>query len=150
LREDIPLLGRWIARAFQQYWRVARGYLVSVEACVIDEAGNALMVRNENGANWNLPGGRVRQGEDFETALRRTLAEIAGIDVNDDPELIFFYAVGEREQRGVYLVRNWRQSQLRAAGEMRFSSLESLPAGVDPEVSARIRRLVEGRTIPQV
>jgi ADP-ribose pyrophosphatase YjhB (NUDIX family) len=150
LREDIPLLGRWVASAFQRYWRVVRGFCLSVEACVIDEAGHALMIRNENSANWNLPRGTVLKGENIEMALRRTLEDAAGVEANQQPEVMFFYSAGQSEQRGVYLVRHWRGPRVRRHRETLFFPLDALPANIDPEVCVRIRRLVEGRTISQV
>ena len=150
MKEDIPLLGRWVARAFQKYWRVTRGFRLSVEACVIDEAGRTLMIRDENGVSWKLPEGTVRKNENLETALRCILRDGAAIEVNGTPELVVFYSIGQSEQRGVYFVRQWRQSLAETGREMRFFPLDELPAGINPETCARIRRLVEGRTISQV
>ncbi len=150
LKEDVPLAGRWIARIFQKYWRLARGFRLSVEAFVIDEAGRTLMVRDDDGANWKLPQGQVIKNENLAMALRRVLENAAAIEVNDRPELMSFYARGRSEQRGVYLVRHWQQSATHAGRETRFFSVDSLPTDIDPVVRVRIRRLVEGRTISQV
>jgi ADP-ribose pyrophosphatase YjhB (NUDIX family) len=150
LKEDVPPAGRWIARIFQKYWRLARGFRLSVEAFVIDEAGRILMVRDEDGANWKLPRGQVIKNENLEMALRRVLGDAAAIEVNDRPELMFFYAGGRTEQRGVYLVRHWQRSAAHTGPETRFFSFNDLPPGLDPEVRVRIGRLVEGRTISQV
>lgn len=150
LRNDIPLPARWMARAFQKYWRVVRGLRLSVEACVIDAAGRPLMVRNENGGTWELPAGIVQNSEDLEMALRRVLREMAGIEVNGKPELSFFHADARNAQTGLYLVRDWRQPAAPVSPEARFFPLSALPQDINPEVAERIRRSVEDRTASEV
>ncbi|HML30353.1 MAG TPA: NUDIX domain-containing protein [Hyphomicrobium sp.] len=127
-----------------------RGLRLSVEACVIDEAGRSLMVRNENGGTWELPAGIVHNSEDLEMALRRVLREVAGIEVNGKPELSFFHARAENAQTGLYLVRDWRQPTAPVFPEARFFPLSSLPQDASPEVAERIRRSVEDRTASEV
>ncbi|GAB3454213.1 hypothetical protein GCM10027436_55640 [Actinophytocola sediminis] len=47
----------------------------------LDPAGRVLLVHyDENGGFWATPGGRVEDGEDHRTGLRRELAEELGID----------------------------------------------------------------------
>lgn len=150
MKEDIPLLGRWITRVFQTYWRVARGLNLSVEACVVDEAGRALMVQNESGSTWELPTGSVHKSENLETALRRVLREVAGIEVNGKPDLSFFYAREKNRQTGVYLVRHWRSVTVPTARDRRFFPLRSLPPGTGTQTAERIRRSVEDRMAPEV
>lgn len=149
MREDVPLLGRWIARAFQQYWRVVRGLHLSVEACVIDETGRVLMMRDENGSAWHLPTGSVHKNETAGAALRRVLRSTAGIEVNTRPELMFFYAYGRNSQTGMFLVREWQQVSPRKAGLSSFPAA-ALPNGADPRLAERIRRCLEGRTSSQL
>ncbi|WP_409562553.1 NUDIX domain-containing protein [Hyphomicrobium sp. MC8b] len=150
MKEDIPLLGRWIARVFQKYWRVARGLNLSVEACVIDEAGRTLMVQNESGSTWELPVGLVHNSENLEAALRRVLREVAGIEVNGQPDLSFFYARGKNEQTGVYLVRRWRRVTALSTREVGFFPIESLPPDTGAQTAERIRRSLEDRMAPEV
>ncbi|MBS0232985.1 MAG: NUDIX domain-containing protein [Proteobacteria bacterium] len=150
MREDIPLLGRWIARAFQQYWRVARGLHLFAEACVLDKGGRVLMIENENGGSWELPAGRVLKDETLETALRRILRDASGIEVNGKPELAFFYACREDHQTGVFTVRNWREVSSTNFREKRFFSPDSLPPGTAPGIAERIRRCLEHRTTSEV
>jgi ADP-ribose pyrophosphatase YjhB (NUDIX family) len=153
LREDRFRLGPLVARAFQQYWRLTRGVYLTVEACVIDDAGRTLLVRQDESGGWSLPATTTRNGETLETAIRRGLREIAGIEVNAKPELRGFYA-GSRDrqtvQTGLYVVRNWRRLSTPNTPAMRFFPLGSLPAGVPPMAAERIRRSHEGRTISQV
>lgn len=149
MREDVPLLGRWIAWAFQQYWRVVRGLHLSVEACVIDDAGRILMMRNESGSGWQLPAGSVRRNETAGDALRRILRATAGIEVKIQPELAFFYAPGKNCQTGMFLVRAWRQASPRKAGLTSFPA-SALPNDAEPGLAERIRRCLEGRTSSQL
>jgi ADP-ribose pyrophosphatase YjhB (NUDIX family) len=149
LKEDIFLLGPLIARAFQRYWRLARGLKLSAEACVIDEADRALMVRD--GANgWSLPKSPVHKGETLETALRRLLRDIVGIEVNSKPELSCFYADGNDRQTGLYVVRHWQRLSARTSPEIGFFALDSLREATAPKMAERIRRSTEGRTISGV
>lgn len=149
LREDRFFLGRLVARAFQQFWRLTRGMYLDVEACVIDEADRILMVRKEAGGTWSLPASTVRNGENLETALRRLMRDVAGIEVNSKPELRGFYTESSDRQTGIYIVRNWQQLSAPATFETRFFAPASLPAGVTKPATERISRLVEGRTISQ-
>ncbi|SFV27959.1 ADP-ribose pyrophosphatase YjhB, NUDIX family [Hyphomicrobium facile] len=167
MREDRFLLGPLVARAFQQYWRFTRGIYLSVEACVIDDAGRTLMVRQDENGGWNLPATTAQNGETLETAVRRGLRDIAGIEVNAKPELRGFYAGirdrrtgqisprGERGQTGLYVVRDWRRLSIpntpaTSTPATSFFPLGSLPAGLPPMTAERIRRSHEGRTISQV
>jgi ADP-ribose pyrophosphatase YjhB (NUDIX family) len=151
LKEDMPRSGRLIAGAFQMYWRFVRGVHLSVEACVVDEAGRTLLVQRENGASWELPRSRVRQGETLELALRRTLRDAAGVEVNGEPQLSFFYVSSTQEQTGVYRVPHGRtHSVVQPRLKTELFSVGALPPGVDPRAAERIRRCLEDRTTAQV
>ncbi|MBN9248251.1 MAG: NUDIX domain-containing protein [Hyphomicrobium sp.] len=142
-------MGRLVARAFQQYWRLTRGGYLDVEACVIDEADRVLMMRKEAGGPWSLPASTVRNGENLETALRRLMRDVAGIEVNSRPELRGFYTESPDRQTGLYVVRNWQQLSAPANLETSFFAPAALPAGVTKPATERISRLVEGRTISE-
>ncbi len=146
MNEDIPLLGRWIARAFQTYWRVMRGLHLFVEVCVLDEAGRTLMLREENGGSWELPGGTVRNNENLETALRRVLRDAAGVEVNVKPELLFLRAHDRNRQTAIYVVRQWRFLSEPTSPNIGFFPLADLPASANAEAAERIRRSLEYRT----
>jgi ADP-ribose pyrophosphatase YjhB (NUDIX family) len=150
LREDIFLLGPLAACVFQRYWRMTRGLRLAVEACVIDEAGRALMVRDGASSGWRLPKGAVHKGEALGAALRRVLQDLAGIEVNSKPELSCFYAEGPDQQTGIFVVRDWQHLSSPASPEISFFGLGSLPPDAAPEVAERIRLSAEGRTISEV
>lgn len=64
----------------------AKPYGMAVKAVVMREDGRCLLIRrsaaNRNFVGqWEWPGGKADPGEDFVTALRRELAEEAGLEV---------------------------------------------------------------------
>ena len=159
MREDRFLLGPLVARVFQKYWRLTRGVYLCAEACVIDDAGRTLLVRQDEDGSWSLPATTTRNGETLETAVRRGLRDIAGIEVNAKPELCGFYAgaqdrrtgrTGQTGQTGLYVVRDWQQLSSLSIPAIGFFPLDSLPPGLPPMAAERIRRSHEGRTISQV
>jgi 8-oxo-dGTP diphosphatase len=55
--------------------------IVGVSSVVRDGAGRILLIKTAE-AGWELPGGRVEQGEDFITALKREVREETGCEVD--------------------------------------------------------------------
>lgn len=64
-------------------------YRVSVKALITNEGGEILVV-NERGTGWGLPGGGLNWGEDALQALKRELKEELGCsaDIEQQPVLI--------------------------------------------------------------
>ena len=52
---------------------------VSVKAIIRDKVGRTLVLRDAYSDYWDLPGGHVQEGETLEKALRREVAEEAGL-----------------------------------------------------------------------
>lgn len=59
--------------------RVDYLYRISLKAVIYDKDGH-LLVTNEAGRGWHLPGGGMEHGETIEAALRRELQEEIGYD----------------------------------------------------------------------
>ena len=55
--------------------------IIGVSAVVRDGAGRILLIKTAQ-AGWELPGGRVEQGEDFLTALTREVREETGCEID--------------------------------------------------------------------
>jgi ADP-ribose pyrophosphatase YjhB (NUDIX family) len=66
---------RLIHRAARLYWRVRQPRTLGVRALVLDEKDRVALVRHTYTDQWYLPGGGVKKGESFETALLRELRE---------------------------------------------------------------------------
>jgi 8-oxo-dGTP pyrophosphatase MutT (NUDIX family) len=55
--------------------------IIGVSAVVRDAAGRILLIKTAR-TGWELPGGRVEQGEDFITALTREVREETGCEID--------------------------------------------------------------------
>jgi len=56
-------------------------FSVSVKALIVDDEGKFLMVKENNGV-WDLPGGRLENGENIVDALKRECLEEIGVEVD--------------------------------------------------------------------
>lgn len=54
---------------------------------LIEKEGKILFVLSANDGNWQLPGGRVNEGEELETAFKREISE--ELELNVEPKSIF-------------------------------------------------------------
>lgn len=52
---------------------------ISIKAVVINNDGKILICKAENGI-WDLPGGRMQEGEDIKDCLKREVREELGVD----------------------------------------------------------------------
>lgn len=55
-------------------------YRVSVKALITDEDNRLLMIQ-ERGDHWSIPGGGLEHGEEIEVGLRREIYEELGVEV---------------------------------------------------------------------
>jgi 8-oxo-dGTP pyrophosphatase MutT (NUDIX family) len=138
---------------FHLYWRFARGMTLGVRAVVLDGDNRVFLVKHSYVTGWHLPGGGVEVGETFRDALRRELAEEAGIELLAEPALhgLFFNShVSRRDHVAVYLIRHFRQDRLPEPNHeivaCGFFEARALPADTTEGTRLRISEVLEGRT----
>jgi len=141
-----------LRRIFHLYWRFARGMTLGVRAVVLNGDNRVFLVKHSYVAGWHLPGGGVEVGETFRDALRRELAEEAGIELAGEPALhgLFFNShVSSRDHVAVYLIRHFRQDRLPEPNHeivaCGFFDTGALPAGTTEGTRLRISEVLEGR-----
>lgn len=80
-------------------------YRVSVKALITNEADEILVV-NERGTGWDLPGGGLDWGEDAISALQRELREELGCsaDINTQPIMIAPSNIDSQNQHVLWIV----------------------------------------------
>lgn len=141
---------RLIGQAARLYWRLWKPRTLGVRAVVLDETDRVALVRHTYSDLWYLPGGGVKKGESFETALHRELKEeislsnarierVLGIyhsrrDAKDDHIVIFAVRVSAAQ--------DLRRGDLMEIEDVRWFAMDEMPAEVSPATS---RRLAEYR-----
>jgi 8-oxo-dGTP pyrophosphatase MutT (NUDIX family) len=141
-----------LRRIFHLYWRFARGMTLGVRAVVLDGDNRVFLVKHSYVTGWHLPGGGVEVGETFRDALRRELAEEAGIELLGEPVLhgLFFNShVSRRDHVAVYLIRHFRQDRLPEPNHeivaCGFFAAAELPADTTEGTCLRISEVLESR-----
>ncbi len=72
-------VSRLRTRLFQGWFRLKRPMTLGVRGLVADSRGHIVLVRHTYTEGWYLPGGGVEKDETAHCALRRELAEEAGV-----------------------------------------------------------------------
>jgi ADP-ribose pyrophosphatase YjhB (NUDIX family) len=141
---------RLVGRAARLYWRVRKPRTLGVRAIVLDENDRVALVRHTYTDQWYLPGGGVKKGESFETALHRELKEEIALS-NAKIERVLGIYHSRREAKDdhivIFAVRVADSTALRRADLMEIEDvgwfpMDGMPAGVSPATS---RRLAEYR-----
>ena len=101
-------------RARKLVWRAFGPRVVGVRAIVADPAdGKVLLVHHSYGKPaWHLPGGGVKRRESIESAVRREVAEEAGIDITGPVRQLGTYTnlqEGKSDHITVFVVEQWRR-----------------------------------------
>lgn len=140
-----------VVRALQSYWRLARGLTLGAQGAVIDAGGRFLLVRHGYRPGWHFPGGGVERNEAIEVALRRELAEEAGIELAGDVELhgLFTnFTAFPSDHVALFIVREWRQPKVPTPNaeiaEHGFFAPDRLPDGTSRGTRARIAEITGG------
>lgn len=130
-----------VARGFQAYWRISRGLHLTAEACVIDQAGKVLLLRNASG--WQLPATIVTSGESLETALRRELERLGILARRINLFWVYSDATPNADHTGLYVIPDWQAG--RFLPDTAFFSIEELAALLPATTVTRIRDALDGR-----
>jgi ADP-ribose pyrophosphatase YjhB (NUDIX family) len=139
-----------IRRLLHMHGRFARDMTLGVNAVVIDADGNILLVRHTYKNGWHLPGGGVERGETIHEALKRELAEEAGVSLTGEAALfgVFFNSnASPRDHVALFVVRCFdepgvfrRNTEILDRG---FYSPENLPSDTAEPTRQRIAEVLK-------
>lgn len=141
-----------INKIIQGYWRLSRGLTLGAQGCILDARNRVLLIRHTYRPGWHFPGGGVERGETVLAALKRELAEEAGIAI-EGPVTLHGLFSNNASFRGdhiaVFVVRSWRQPAVpepnaEIAAQAWFAH-DGLPADIHPPTAARIGEILDGR-----
>jgi ADP-ribose pyrophosphatase YjhB (NUDIX family) len=145
---------RLIGQATRLYWRLWKSRTLGIRAIVLDETNRVALVRHTYSDLWYLPGGGVKKGESFKTALRRELKEeialsntrierVLGVyhsrrDAKDDHIVIFAVRVTEAAAQDL------RRADPMEIEDVRWFAMDEMPKGVSPATSRRLAEYKNG------
>lgn len=135
---------------------VLRRPVVGVAAAARTADGRWLLVRRTDTGQWALPGGTLEWGETLRHAIRRELAEEAGVDEVKLGQLCGVYSAPERDARfhavtivvGATVAEPGRPPQNPAEiAEVRLFPDHALPAELAHGMSAMLEDARAGRVV---
>lgn len=140
---------RIVVKILQRYWRLSRGLTMGAQGAVIDAQGRFLLIRHGYRPGWHFPGGGVEKHETIETALRRELAEEAGIAYDTAPDLFAVYAnfdLFPNDHIALFVVRQWHQPSIprpnAEIAEQGFFCPDAVPQETSRATRARIAEIL--------
>lgn len=138
------------------YFRMARGMTLGVRGAVLNDRGEALLVRHTYTPGWHMPGGGVEPGETMEQALAKELREEVGVALTGPVALHGVHLNQKRSARdhvAVFVVRHFtiasgtpgdETGADREIAESRFFPLGDLPAETTGGTRRRLAEIAEG------
>ncbi|MCI3918887.1 NUDIX domain-containing protein [Paenibacillus sp. TRM 82003] len=136
-------LRKYLYKIARIYWRVRRPVTMGSRAIVIKD-GNVLLVRLSYQEGWYLPGGGVKKGESFQTAVIREMAEECGIKASNPRLLQIFTSQFESKIDHIALFEIIEFDDIPQSIsdaeiiEIGFFPLNNLPEGTSPATRRRI------------
>lgn len=89
---------------------------------LIEKEGKILFVLGADDDNWQLPGGRVNEGEELEEAFKREILEELGLDV--EPKSIFDAFLFKSASGKNHVVIIYKCEVLNGLGNIKFNDGE--------------------------
>jgi ADP-ribose pyrophosphatase YjhB (NUDIX family) len=152
----MALLHRWIGKAARLWWQVRRPLTLGVRAVMVDPGERIALIRHTYTEAWYLPGGGVKKGESFETALHRELREEVGLADAAIERLLGVYhsrKEGKDDHIVIFVVRVTPEqaaalceADAMEVEELRWFPVEALPENVSPATARRIAEYLSGAT----
>ncbi len=75
-------------------------YRLSVKALIFDETRTKFLLAQEDNGKWELPGGGLDWGENFEEGIRREVKEEMGLEVISVAEQPAYLTTAQRDSDG--------------------------------------------------
>lgn len=137
----------------QFWWRLSRGATIGVRAIVTDTEKRVVLVRHTYIDGWYLPGGGLERGEPAEDAVRRELAEEAGVEATGDLQLVGIYNNHQSfpgDHVLLYVARQWQPCATDHDGEIaevKWFALDTLPEDTTPATRRRLMEFAYGAPV---
>ncbi len=138
------------------YWRMTRGMTLGVQALVLRDGGEILLVRHGYRPGWHFPGGGVEWRETLLAALSREVEEETGVVIKGQPRLHGVFANFEAapsDHVALYVADQWEQPRVPEPTfeirEQRFFPLSGLPDDLAKGPQRRLQEIFEGQPVRQ-
>lgn len=142
-----------ITPLFRAWWRLRRPMTLGVRGLASDTQGRVLLVRHTYAKGWHLPGGGVEHGESAREAVIREMAEEAGVEATEPPQLFGAYsnhANFNHDHVILYRIHRWRPCPTRENGEIAeraWFAPDALPEAVTRGTRRRLAEAFEAAEI---